>query len=80
MGLRVAPVKLLFTAPDLITIPVDGDRQSIERESLTDDEADSMIEVKFSGYAGKGSTPANEGQSRMPDRGNSSASVYRNSS
>ena len=68
MRLGIVPIELLLTTPDFIAIGVYGDRQAIECEPLTNNEADSIVEVELSGNAGKRRAPANESQSRMPDR------------
>jgi hypothetical protein len=47
MRLRIVPVELAFSLPDLIAVAVDQSRQAIEHQALTDYQANVLVEVYF---------------------------------
>lgn len=69
MRLRIIPVKLLFSSPDLVAIPINCSRQAVEDESLTDNETQATIKMELSGHASKRCTTPYKGQRGMANRG-----------
>lgn len=68
MRLRIVLAQSLDTPPELITIPFYGDRQMVINQPLTDDQAEAVIEVEFTGHSRKGGASPHKCQGGMADR------------
>ena len=51
MWLRIVPIQLLTTAPNLVTIRIYHDGQTVIDKSLTNDQPDVVIKVKLARYS-----------------------------
>lgn len=71
MRLWIVPVKLLMALPDLVTVPVDAQRQAIEDKPFQDDETEVVVEKDFSRNPCQRVSTANESEGRATDRAES---------
>jgi hypothetical protein len=67
MRLAVIPTELLPTAPDFVSVGLNGGRQPVGQNALKEHQAEFLVEMKLARNAGQRGTAPHQGDCRVAD-------------